>query len=160
MLALGALLAIGAAAPSAPARVDVRQLNESEEQYMALSAAPESLRAGVGIYQFGSKGFRLTRASSNGFNCLVEREESHGLSPLCFDPEGSRTTLHTVMRRGELIQLRKSWPQIGAIIAKDYRTGRLHAPRHAGVAYMLSEHFSKVRPDGRTICIFPTPPTR
>ena len=132
------------------------ELGEQEEIAMALSAAPEHLRGGAGIYRLGPAGYVAVRPSANGFNCLVAREGNHGIGPMCFDKEGSETTLDALLMRGELQQSGKTEAEIDAEIAKAYETKRLIAPRRAGVAYMLSNHFRQVNPKtGKDECIFP-----
>jgi hypothetical protein len=44
-------------------------MEQSREVEMALSSAPEDLRAGAGMYVLQSKGFVKVRDSRNGFNC-------------------------------------------------------------------------------------------
>jgi len=42
------------------------------------------------------------RESQNGFNCIIERRANH-ISPMCYDAEGSRSTLQATLKRGELL---------------------------------------------------------
>ena len=146
-----------ALAPSGMAAAEpVVELAADEEASMALSAAPEHLRARAGVYRLGVRGFDLVRPSTNGFNCLVAREPSLGLGPLCFDKEGSETLLKAELMQGELMRQGRSETEIAALVAAAFAAGRLAAPRRPGVAYMLSNNFSSVdAASGKRRCIFP-----
>ncbi len=48
-------------------------LSESEEIRISLEAAPAHLRDDAGVYVLESSGYRLARASRNGFHCIIER---------------------------------------------------------------------------------------
>jgi hypothetical protein len=49
-------------------------LPRAAQERLALSAAPEHLRAGATVYVFGKTGFEQTRGGTNGFTCLVNRD--------------------------------------------------------------------------------------
>jgi hypothetical protein len=70
-------------------------MDQAAEIQMALSAAPEYLRQRAGAYVLSGEGFKKVRESENGFNCLVERHGVNGKAPVCYDQEGSATTLET-----------------------------------------------------------------
>jgi hypothetical protein len=48
-------------------------LSREKEIALALSAAPEHLRQGAGVYALERDGFVKVRDSSNGFICIVNR---------------------------------------------------------------------------------------
>ena len=77
------------------------------------------------------------RGSRNGFNCIIERRANHN-SPMCYDAEGSNSTLQATLKRGELLMQGLDPSQIEKRIDKDYEAGRLHAPRKTGIVYMLA----------------------
>lgn len=134
----------------------VMELPAGEELRLAASAAPEALRAGAGLYRLGTAGYERVRPSRNGFNCLVGRDPDLGLAPVCYDREGSATVMRAQLLRGALLRRGLSESAIARATAAGYRDGRLHAPRHAGIAYMLSHDFSRYDgPQGRRICIYP-----
>ena len=136
----------------------VVQLIAQEEEQMALSAAPEHLRAGAGVYRLETAEFREVRPSSNGFNCLVAREPSLGLGPVCYDAEGSRTNMQADVMRGQLRAQGKSEADVEAAVKQAYAGGKLKAPSRPGIAYMLSTHFTEVNAKtGQRQCIFPPP---
>lgn len=151
-MTLDAIL-IAFATAAAPAIVE---LGEKEEVEIALSAAPEHLRADAGVYRLGPGGYQLVRASRNGFTCLVAREPNSGIGPQCYDAEGSETTLKRDLLAGKLLRQGKTHDEVEALVGAAYKTGELLPPRKAGVAYMLSSHFRQVSPKtGKTECIFP-----
>jgi hypothetical protein len=131
------------------------ELTRDREIQMALSAAPEHLRDGAAVYVLGAKGLEKVRDGRNGFSCMVERE-GPVLAPICFDAEGSRTTLLANIRKAELRAAGKSRKEIQATLASEYASGKLQAPQGPGVAYMLSPEFVRVDPEtGETSPVFP-----
>jgi hypothetical protein len=108
------------------------------EMKMALSAAPEHLRAGAGVYALEKNGFVKVRESRNGFTCIVNRDHPLNQKPTCYDAEGAATILPKILRVGELLMQAKPLPEIHAEIREGFRTGKYIAPRRPGVAYMLS----------------------
>ncbi|HEX2714962.1 MAG TPA: hypothetical protein VHM88_22470 [Candidatus Acidoferrales bacterium] len=108
------------------------------EMEMALSAAPEHLRAGAGVYVLEKTGFVKVRESSNRFTCIVNRDHPLNQKPTCYDAEGTATILPKVLRIGELLMQAKPLPEIYAEIREGLRTNKYIAPRRPGVAYMLS----------------------
>jgi len=151
-LLLGAAFASTAVTADAP---DYRSLSAAEEFALALSAAPEHLRAEAGVYVLAPKGFEQHRESRNGFNCLVIRT-ADVIAPTCFDAEGSRTTLHANLRREALRADGLADAAIEEAIAADYASGKLKAPARPGVAYMLSREFVRIDSDtGVTRAVFP-----
>lgn len=123
----------------------IPQLDRNREITMALSAAPPELRAQAGVYLLGSSGFVLIRASRNGFNCLVERDIDV-TAPVCYDAEGSRTTLQASLERARIMASGVEGPSADRMIAAEYRAGRLRPPAKPGIAYMLSNAFVRLDP--------------
>jgi hypothetical protein len=82
-------------------------------------------------------GFVKVRESQNGFNCIIERRANH-ISPMCYDAEGSSSTLQATLKRGELLMQGVDPSEIEKRIDEDYRTGRFHAPQKTGIVYMLA----------------------
>ena len=105
---------------------------------MALSAGPEHLRKDATIYVLERGGFVKAREGANGFTCLVLREGTEGTAPICYDAEGSQTTLIVNLKKAELREQGKSDEEIEREIAEGFRAGKYHAPRKPGIAYMLS----------------------
>jgi hypothetical protein len=112
-------------------------MDRDQEVATALSSAPPELRGSAGVYVLDPHGFVKVRESRNGFNCLIERRGTH-LSPMCYDAEGSRSTLEATLKRGELLMQGLDPSEIEKRIEDDYRAGRLHAPKRVGIVYMLA----------------------
>jgi hypothetical protein len=144
-LGLAAILTLLSATSTiaSPLPTDVPQLDRNREFTMALSAAPPELRADAGVYVLERSGFVLVRASRNGFNCLVERD-SHVTAPVCYDAEGSRTTLQASLERARIMASGADGPSVDRMIDAEYRAGRLRPPTKPGIAYMLSHDFVKL----------------
>ena len=114
------------------------------ERAMALEAAPEELRAGAGVWLLTRSGFVQDRPTSNGYTCIVNRDEVLALKPTCFDPEGTATVLPAIVRFGELLMQGMPVPQIRKDIENGFKDGRFVAPRRAGIAFMLSPRIVNV----------------
>jgi len=142
------LASVHAANPqAAPAKPEV--LPREKEIELALSAAPDHLRAGAGVYALAEKGPEKVRESSNGFTCIINRDGPMNLKPTCFDAEGTATILPKIVRVGELLMQGKSGAEIAAEIREGFRTGKYISPRRPGVAYMLSGDIRNCSPAGQ-----------
>jgi hypothetical protein len=112
--------------------------SEDEEIPIALSAAPEHLRAAAGVYVLRATGFVRVRESRNGFNCLINRELPDSFEPECFDAEGSATLVPVILYQTELRSQHTSAAEIARAVGLGFSSGRFRAPRHTGICYMLS----------------------
>lgn len=121
-------------------------LPREREIELALSAAPEHLRAEATVYVWQRGGYVKARAGTNGFSCLVHKEDGGGIGPICYDAEGSQTTLLADFRRAQLIEAGKDPAEVARLINEEYKAGKLLAPRKPGVAYMLSHDFRQHNP--------------
>ena len=117
-------------------------LPRQQEIEMALSAAPEQLRAAATVYVLERGGYVKARAGTNGFTCLVHRDDG-GTGPICYDAEGTQTTLLADLRRAALLEEGKDPQTVERLIEAEYRAGKLSAPRRPGIAYMLSTEFKQ-----------------
>jgi hypothetical protein len=141
------LLTLAATTAPAGAQTDPRAVlktafPENVERELALSAAPEHLRAGATVYVFGAKGFTKVQTGTNGFTCLVNRDNffwgGSAFKPTCWDPEGETSYVPVMLRVGELLALGKPLDEIRGDIDAGFKDGRFHRPRRTGVAYMLA----------------------
>jgi hypothetical protein len=128
---------------------------EARETTMALSAAPEHLRSGAGVYVLTASGYKQTRQSTNKFTCIVNRDHPKALKPTCFDEEGTATILPTILRVGELMMQRKSLSAIAEDVRAGFASGRYVSPRRPGIAYMLSGDIRNVNPATGAVSSFP-----
>jgi len=132
-----ALMSISAFAQATLAQRASPLLDRDKEIETALSSAPPEVRARAGVYVLAERGFVKVRESQNGFNCIIERRANH-ISPMCYDAEGSRSTLQATLKRGELLMQGFDPNEIEKRIDEEYRTGCLHAPQRTGIVYMLA----------------------
>jgi hypothetical protein len=130
-------------------------LPREKEIALALSAAPEHLRTGAGVFVLERKGFVKLRDSTNGFTCIVNRDHPLNQKPVCFDAEGAATIHPKILRVGELLMQRKPMSEIDAEIADGFRTGKYISPHRAGVAYMLSGDIRNYNPQTGKVESFP-----
>ncbi len=131
-----------------------------QEIDLALSAAPEHLRAQAGVFVLQKGGYVRVRESRNGFTCLVQRGRDPKTGhlqtvPLCFDAEGTATNLRTLLRTRELAEQGESEAKIEQLIAEEYRTGQLQAPRRPGIVYALSSFLAYDQQTGNTHQVVP-----
>jgi len=130
-------------------------LPREKEIALAVSAAPEHLRKGAGVYVLERNGFVKVRDSANGFTCIVNRDHPLNWKPVCFDAEGTATILPKILRVGELLRQGKPMSKIDAEIAEGFRTGKYISPRRPGVAYMLSGDIRNFNPRTGKVESFP-----
>jgi hypothetical protein len=154
LIMLSTSLAASAQTPSAPTQLP-ELLSRERETELALSAAPEHLRGGAGVYVLERDGFVKVRESKNGFNCIVNRDHPLNQKPTCYDAEGTATILPKVLRVGELLVRGTPMAEINREIAEGFRTGKYISPRKAGVAYMLSGDIRSFNPQTGKVESFP-----
>ena len=130
-------------------------LDREKEIALALSAAPEHLRAGAAVWVLEKNGFVRVRESANGFGCLVNRDHPLNRKPTCYDAEGVATIVPKVLRVGELLMQGKPLPEINAEIQEGFRTGKFISPRRPGVAYMLSGDIRRFDSASGSVVSFP-----
>jgi hypothetical protein len=115
-----------------------RPATEAQEVELALSAAPESLRAGAGVYVMAKTGFKKVRETANGLTCLVERSHPDAMEPICWDPEGTATILPKALAEAEWRAAGLDAAEVERRGNEGFASGRFRAPSRAGVAYMMS----------------------
>lgn len=125
-----------------------------EEIALAMSAGPPGITKDATIYILErGKGYIAARNGTNGFACLVNRDQPDTLEPECFDPEGVETIMPVEMEKAKLRELGMQQEEISAKIAAGYESGIYRAPRKGGVTYMLSTE-NKVF-NGRSVISYP-----
>jgi hypothetical protein len=141
---VGMALVRGAAA-QAPAGVGrpralgpLTALSAEEQTRLALSTAPPEVSGRASVYVLGARGYTQVRTGTNGFSCLVERDFLDTVEPVCYDAEGSATTLPARFYREELRAQGVPEDEVKRRIDAAYRDGRLIAPRKPGIVYMLA----------------------
>lgn len=115
---------------------------EQIERDLAVSAAPEHLRAGATVYVYGAKGFSKVQSGTNGFTCLLNRDAFFygraAFKPTCWDAEGATSYVPVMLRVAELLAVGTSVDEIRADVDAGFTDGRFHRPRRTGVAFMLA----------------------
>ncbi len=125
------------------------------EVELALSAAPEHLRDGAGVWVMEDEGYVQARESSNGFACIVNRDDPRSLKPTCFDPEGAATMIPRIELVGGLLLEGTPMQTIGERVEAAFTDEELVRPRRAGIAYMLSPHNRPWNPGAGRLGRFP-----
>jgi hypothetical protein len=137
-LVLPVFLLAGLQAAAAPGAWKPELLPRDREVAAALAAGPPAVAEGAGVYVLTGTGYVLDRPSRNGFHCLVGRDQPGTFEPQCFDAEGSGTLLQAVLLAAERRMLGDDAAAVARAVADGYASGRLRAPRRAGVNYMLA----------------------
>ena len=152
LLALAGVRVSAQAPPGTPSPL----MDQDKEFQMAVVSAPPEIREGAGVYVLEEHGFIKVRDSQNGFNCIVERRARH-LSAMCYDAEGSTSTLQATLMRGGLLMKGTDPFEIEKKIDEAYRDGHLHAPQKTGIVYMLStdENWHDQSSGGATVHVVP-----
>ncbi len=111
------------------------------ETALALSAAPQHLRAGASVYVYEQHGFERVRAGTNGFVCLLNRDAflygSAHFKPTCWDGQGATTFLPVMLKVGAMLAAHESADAIRKAIDAGFASKTFHAPETGGIAYML-----------------------
>jgi hypothetical protein len=113
-------------------------LPREREVALALSAAPDHLKDGAGVWALESAGYVKVRESTNGLTCLVNRDRADTQEPICWDAEGTDAILPYSLEREKLRGQGRKEADVEAALAQGFAEGRFRAPRKPGVAYMLS----------------------
>ncbi len=139
MALAGSAAAQGPASTSQPRALGpLPALSAEEQSRLAVSTAPPEVSSRASLYILTQKGYVQVRTGTNGFSCLVEREFLETVEPVCYDAEGTATTLLARLYREQLRAQRLSEDEVKRQIAAAYQGGRLRAPRKPGIVYMLA----------------------
>lgn len=146
-------------APTAPMIFDA-SVPRDDQIALAMTAAPAEVSSHATVYVLGPKGYEKAREGTNGFSCFVFRSfvspTETTVGPMCFDAEGSRTTMLVYFHSEELRSRGTSEAEIKADQDSGYKTGRFHYPSKLGILYMMSsENRLGPTPDHKTA---PFPP--
>lgn len=119
---------------------DPVRLPLAEEIALARSAAPAAVSADATVLVLEDGGTRWVTAveGTNGSTCYVDRTWEGSVEPICFDPEGSRTTLQIHLARSQMGLAGASGAEIDRAIEEALAAGRLRHPSRPAMSYMLS----------------------
>lgn len=126
-------------------------MSAEEQTRLALSSAPPEVSSRASVYVLGAAGYTRTRVGTNGFSCLIEREFLETVEPVCYDAEGSATTLRARLYREELRSQGVPEAAIERRIEAAYRARRFRAPRKPGLVYMLAPEQRSWNPGTKSI---------
>ncbi len=150
------LLSLAALALPASAMADdlIKHIDSSTprdvQMKLAMSAAPKEVAEDATVYILGVKGYEVAKQGTNGFNCIVDRDYmAGGVSPECFDAEGSRTLLVVTLKTEQMRAAGTSEDEIQKEIEAGYKSGLYKAPGKPGIVYMLSGNNYLYDTDGK-----------
>jgi len=130
-------------------------LPQACEVSLALSAAPEYLRAEASVYALKVAGYKKVQSGSNPFTCIVNRDDPRVLKPTCFDAEGTQTIVPKILYIGEKLVKGISVEDINTDVKKKFDDGTFISPRRGGIAYMLSRFNRPVNRQTGELGFFP-----
>jgi hypothetical protein len=147
-------MSVASAATRQTNEVTIEAMPAGLETQFALSAAPPKLRDAASVYLLDpAKGYQLSRQGTSGVTCIVQRTdwempEYHDdvYWPVCYDAEGTRTYLKTIMDAAALRAQGMSIAALKVEIAKRYREKTYVIPLKAGVSYMVGPIMRAVGP--------------
>ena len=113
-------------------------MSEAEQLRLLREAGPEEVTSRASMYVLSGGRYNKVHTGSNDFNCLIEREMLETIEPVCYDAEGSATTMLARFAREELRGRGLSEDEVKRRIDSEYRSGHLRAPRKPGIVYMTS----------------------
>jgi hypothetical protein len=114
-------------------------LSREDRIKLAESAAPPEVSTKATVYILEKTGYSKVQDGTNGFSCLVDRNTLFNSEPMCFDAEGSATTLPTRLFVEDQRAKGKSEDEIKAAVDAAYKSGKFKAPAKPGIVYMLSD---------------------
>ena len=164
MMALGFLtlaLALGAARPARtadaknpyPSMAALDQYliaDRNAEIALARTAAPPSISGDATVVVLGPRGFETAAQGKNGFVCIVERAwtspfdslefwNPKNRSPICYNPQASRTILPFTYMRTKLALAGKSKTEIKEAMKAAVEKKELPALEPGAMCYMMSK---------------------
>ena len=105
-----------------------RSLGEAEEIALAMTAAPEEISSKADVYVIRGTEFVKARIGTNGCSCMVGRDLHEGSRyPICFDQEGSRTTLLRELKESTLRAQGRSEDEVKRAVEAAYASGELRS---------------------------------
>jgi hypothetical protein len=116
------------------------QTPEAVQIRLAESAAPAEVTRNASIYVLQAGGYELARKGTNAFTCFLDRTRVNTVEPQCMDAEGFATTFRVRLFVERQRAAGVAEENITEAIRLGYRSGRFHAPRRAGIVYMMSDY--------------------
>ena len=109
------------------------------ETSLALSAAPSNISSDASVYVLTDRGYVKSKEGGNDFSCIVARDSSLSLQPICYDEYGSETILQTILETDHLLLAQSDYSEIYAEINEGLASGRFSQPISTSLSYMLSD---------------------
>jgi hypothetical protein len=126
----------------------------ADVQIAIARAAGPPVSAAATIYVLGPHGYIRAVEGTNGFTCLITRDEPDTMAPECYDAAGGPSLKVALFVEEQRAQGMKE-PDISAAVKERYRTGVFGPPTRPGVVYMLSDHNYLTDPDTHQRIHFP-----
>ena len=151
------LLALAMQPQSSPNLADVHSITPQtpvDVQIAIAKAAGPPVSAAATILVLGPRGYVQAVEGTNGFTCLITRDQPDTMAPECYDAAGEpslKVALFVEEQRAKGVKE----ADISAAVKERYRTGVFGPPKRPGVVYMLSDHNYLIDPDTHQMIHFP-----
>lgn len=110
------------------------------ETALALSAAPQRLRASASVLILQGDRFIEQITKDGPLTCIVERNHADSLIPQCLDRAGKKAILPAIIDRSVQAMDGVELATIRAENLRKQEAGLYVAPARAGVSYMMSDY--------------------
>jgi len=150
-------LALTLQSQSSPNLANVRSITPqtpADVQIAIARAAGPPVSAAASIYVLGPHGYVMAVEGTNGFTCLITRDQPDTMAPECYDAAGGpslKVALFVEDERAKGV----AEAEISAAVKDRYRTGVFGPPARPGVVYMLSDYNYLIDPDTHQLIHFP-----
>jgi hypothetical protein len=86
---------------------------------------------------------------------MIERERPDTVEPVCYDSEGTRTTVKVRIFVEKQRASGVAEEAIERSVKEGYKSGKFQPPSKPGIVYMLSEHNHVLNPETKSVIHFP-----
>ena len=107
---------------------------------VALSAAPQRLRADASVYALQDGKYTKVVDGQGALTCIVERNHTASVIPQCMDAAGVDSVLPAIIERSELTLKGESLQEVAAHHEQKLESGQFSAASRPGISYMMSAY--------------------
>lgn len=154
----GAILAavISSVLSTAEAAESRLSLTMECEVAVALSAAPQRMRAGASVIALDGKEYRKVVEGEGPLTCIVERNHADSVIPQCMDKAGIDSVLPAILSRSRMAVEGASFEEIDETNHHKIDSGEFKPASRPGISYMMSDYsYAFVESSGRVMKLPP-----
>jgi hypothetical protein len=126
------------------------------EVAVALSAAPQRLRASASVYALTEGEYKKVVTGDGPLTCVIERNHDDSVIPQCMDKAGIDSVLPAILSRSRMAVAGASFEAINASNRQRIEAGEFEPAARAGMSYMMSDYnYAFVESSGRVMKLPP-----